>query len=55
MAQTIDVDLAFGAVDGDDAVGRDPGDAVGDHFGLRVGDGLIVVVASIRIRLQPAR
>ena len=39
-----DVDLALGAVGGDDAVGRDPGDAVGDQLRLRIRDALIVVV-----------
>ena len=38
------IDFALGAVDGDDAVAGHPRDAVGDHFGLGVGDGLIEVV-----------
>ena len=37
------VDGAFCAVDGDDAVRGHPRDSVGDHLGLRVRDGLIVV------------
>jgi hypothetical protein len=39
-----DIDLTFGAVARDDAGLREPGDAVGDDFRLRVGDALVIGV-----------